>query len=45
MQAKARTQKEVDAAQAEHMTQEAVLVRKDKEAELLYEKVRGPACV
>lgn len=39
MQAKAKTQKEVDAAQAEHVAQGAVLMRKDKEAELLYEKV------
>ena len=38
-QAKTKTQKEVDAAAAEHQAQGAVLMRKDKEAELLYQKV------
>lgn len=38
-QAKAKKQKEVDAAMAEHQTQAALLVRKEKEVELLYQKV------
>ena len=41
LQARAKSQKEVEAAMADYAAQKALLQRKTKEVDLLYEKVRA----